>query len=743
MPNANDIEHWVETIERRYRSYLNTSFYFKDQPLRESFRAALADEGELTKGPISEETSAFEKGQGARQLAELYFPGRANDLMPALLDAPLYAHQEQSIIAAHGEDQNVVVATGTASGKTECFLYPILFHLYREYLDGNLSNPGVRAMVLYPMNALANDQLRRLGDMRQKLEDAGSEFLPTFGQYIGQTPEDRRDNYRNATQREEGRYAGEFVFREEMRNNPPNILLTNYSMLEYLLIRPDDSPLFDNGMGTNWRFIVLDEAHQYRGARGIEMGMLVRRLKQRLREGGRNEGFRCIATSATLASGTGDDAKNGVAEFAQELFGEPVTEQGIFFASLAPSQDSEPAHRNHAFLRALEGAFLVHENGVDTVVLNRSRINEGAGTPSEPLEIALCQECGQHYYVGRDSNGKLIEAVRDPSQTGFGVEYYLPIQYGTGATHELCRRCGSLSAAQSACGCNASISVKKCPSHDDYPDQLSKCETCDYQRGGIGDPVQEIVHGSDGPNAVVATALHELLPEDRRKVLAFADSRQEAAFFAWYAEDSFHKLRDRNLTLRALKEHRIPPEGLSITDLQSRLSRQWERAGLFAGSDTAESKDRRVVSAILREALSDDRRLSLSGVGLVKWFVKLPDDLEIPNSLLREPWNLQASEARLLLQLLLDEFRTRFAMELPDAPATPAWSNLLPQRTQMAYSNSPSRRRKNVREWGAQTSAIVNHFLRRLIIGNGGASLSTPDPGVDLMKKVLAGVYRP
>ena len=74
---------------------------------------------------------------------------------------------------------------------------------------------------------------------------------------------------------------GEIVFRDEMRRAPPHILLTNYSMLEYLLIRPNDSPLFDGDRGARWRTIVLDEAHQYRGAKGMEMGMLIRRLKQR------------------------------------------------------------------------------------------------------------------------------------------------------------------------------------------------------------------------------------------------------------------------------------------------------------------------------------------------------------------------------------------------------------------------------------------------------------------------------
>ena len=299
-----------------------------------------------------------------------------------------------------------------------------------------------------------------------------------------------------------------------MRRTPPHILLTNYSMLEYLLIRPYDSPLFDGGRGARWRFIVLDEAHQYRGAKGMEMGMLIRRLKQRLRDGGRKDPFRCIATSATISSSDSVEDRKGVADFAKELFGEPFSAPGIVFGESQPPAGDKQPRRYHAFLRALEGAFLVHRDGMDTVVLNRKG-ESGDRPTAEPLEIALCRECGQHYYVGRERGGKLKEAVRDPSQSDFGVDYYLPTEKGI---EMLCRRCGTVSGSNPLCGCDAVVRVKKCENHKDHADQLKECGSCGYRPGGIGDPVQEIVHGSDGPNAVIATALHELLPKDRRKV---------------------------------------------------------------------------------------------------------------------------------------------------------------------------------------------------------------------------------
>ena len=292
-------------IEERYRRYLETTFYFRDPDLRASFRIALKS-GHLSKGPYLEATPVFKKGQTPRALFRslLGFQPGEGFLKAAQGKRPLYQHQEEAIQRVF-QRHNVVVATGTGSGKTEAFLYPILLHLYQEFQAGKLA-PGVRALILYPMNALANDQRERLGKICERLEEENSPFRFTFGQYIGETPKDENDSWRHARDHLARRLPGELVLRSEIRNRPPHILLTNYSMLEYLLPRPDDSPLFDNGRARWWTFLVLDEAHQYRGSRGIEMGMLLRRLKRRLREGGRTEAFRCIATSATLAEGEKD-----------------------------------------------------------------------------------------------------------------------------------------------------------------------------------------------------------------------------------------------------------------------------------------------------------------------------------------------------------------------------------------------------------------------------------------------------
>ena len=720
MPETYEIGDWVSTIRSRYENYLKTSFYFKNAKLRKSFQEALNGEI-LVKGPFPEPARKFKTGINEKALAELFFPGESGDILPGLQDRSLWNHQERAIRATFEHQQNVVVATGTASGKTESFLYPILFSLYQQYLNDQLNSEGVRALVLYPMNALANDQRRRLGEICKKLEVAGSKFKPTFGQYIGQTPEDINDNWRHARKRYEERLPGEIVFRKEMRKSPPHILLTNYSMLEYLLIRPDDSPLFDNGRGFHWEFIVLDEAHQYRGTKGMEMGMLIRRLKQRLSDGGGENEIRFIATSATITSSAQEDDKQLVASFAKELFGEPFNLSGIIFEyTIAYSSQTEnqlnDIGRYHIFVRALEGAFLIHENGHDLIVLNRTVQGEDIGTPAVPIEIALCRECGQHYYVGRNHKNKLLEGIRDPSQSNFGVEYYLPLQLNDNlVTHYLCRQCGTLSTSEFDCGCNASIPVLKCCPHPNHPDQLKECESCGYRRGGVGDPVQEIVHGSDGPNTVIATALHGLLPEERRKVLAFADSRQEAAFFAWYAENSYEKLRDRNLILRALREYEIDKGGLSLDDIRSRLVKQWNSVGLFLENESSESQNRKAFTAILREALTDERRLSLAGVGLVDWTIEIPEDLMVPASFRKRPWNFTEDEARQLMHVLLDEIRIRRAFALPNDRSVPNWIDLFTDRPQLAFCKGGPGGRKYTRQWGSLQSAIVSHFLTRLL----------------------------
>ena len=277
--------------------YLKTTFQINDADLAALFRATI-DEHVFIKGPILEATPPFRKGCTLRHLIDegilsQRFESLNQDLLP--LDRPLYLHQERAIRRAVKEGRNLVVATGTGSGKTEIFIVTILNTLFRQQESG-LLNPGVRALLLYPMNALVNDQLKRLRQLLKSCPEI------TFGRYTGETLEKQlyaTEDYRKIHGREP--LPNEHISRERMRETPPQILLTNYAMLEYLLLRPQDNVFFDGEYSKNWKFIVLDEAHTYTGAKGIEMAMLLRRLKDRVvrSDPGR---LQCIATSATLVA---------------------------------------------------------------------------------------------------------------------------------------------------------------------------------------------------------------------------------------------------------------------------------------------------------------------------------------------------------------------------------------------------------------------------------------------------------
>jgi hypothetical protein len=825
-------------IEKRYRRYLKTTFYFKDPLLRASFEDALGS-GHLSKGPYLEATPVFKRGSPPADLfRDLLKAEPEQGFLRALQgERPLYTHQEQAIRTVF-DGRNAVVATGTGSGKTEAFLYPILLHLYREFQANNLG-PGVRALVLYPMNALANDQRERLGEICKRLKEADSPFRFSFGQYVGETPKDENDSRRHARDRladrdqqdhsiiEDGRIVhGELVLRSEMRDTPPHILLTNYSMLEYLLLRPDDSPLFDDGQARWWTFLVLDEAHQYRGARGIEMAMLLRRLKRRLREGGQTKAFRCLATSATLVGEKGDSA--GVAKFASDLFGEPFDGRDVILGEAEPiggaraenlkpedyrrlsqvlegaepvpclaamaerlgisapeADDREPAvgsvlkedgratrlrqlvtgtpkavpsvadqifsdlpqpervdalselvalllrakapitdaslisARYHLFLRSLEGAFLSFWPE-RKVVLDRK-----ASSPGALFEVGLCRECGQHYLVGKVAGHKLLEAVRDPGRDDFGAEFFLPVDGPSSGDEDadddraeqyrLCVRCGEIRRLpnEPQCGHNAGVLLQKQAEAKDREDQLPRCAACGY-RGS--DPVREVVHGTDGPHAVIATTLYQNLPETRRKVLAFADSRQEAAFFAWYLEDSYKDILHRNLLRKVAQEQGSQSsEGSSLHDLATGLRDIYRSKSVFPPATSALELLHKAWLAVYREFLTDEPRISLEGVGLAKWSVMWPDWFRVPEVLTGAPWSLSQQEARDAIFVLLDSMRSRRAVELHADKSVPlTWIDLGLQAAQMRFRIGDPKKQKWVSRWDGGTGSRVR-FMEELL----------------------------
>ncbi len=309
------------TIEQEYRDYLISILTVRNNEITQKAEQAIK-KSTFVKGPYLETTPPFKTGRSLRDLhKEGILSGEFEKIASEIhYDRALYLHQETAIRKITSEGKNIIVATGTGSGKTECYFLPIFDSLMKQAEEGTL-NSGVQALLLFPMNALANDQLKKLRQLLAHYPQI------TFGRYTGESSFDDEESARREYEQKynESPLPNECLSRPRMQNDPPHLLLTNYSMLEYLLLRPDDSKFFDGLLAKNWRFLIIDEAHTYKGANGTEIALLLRRLKERISHN-TDRKLRCIATSATLGN---EDAKDDLAEFATSIFGEPFIANDI------------------------------------------------------------------------------------------------------------------------------------------------------------------------------------------------------------------------------------------------------------------------------------------------------------------------------------------------------------------------------------------------------------------------------
>ncbi|WP_292218275.1 DEAD/DEAH box helicase [Mesorhizobium sp.] len=292
------------------------------------YSEALA-KADLVKGPYLEAIPDYDKGASLRDLVydetlcDQWLRLEESPTGRHLLDRRLHVHQERAIRTAF--EGNYLVATGTGSGKTESFLYPLVDRILR---DGALGTPGVRAILVYPLNALATDQLFfRIAPLL--LRDLGDPGI-TFGRYTGQvragSPReaelaDLRENAPLMRELAGASFESWLLSRTEMLARPPHILVTNYAMLEHVLLLPRNRPLLE---GSNLHTLVLDEIHAYAGAQAIETSFLIRKLKNRL---DLDQGkVRCVGTSASLDP----EKETQLREFGEKIFGEPFDRAVIF-----------------------------------------------------------------------------------------------------------------------------------------------------------------------------------------------------------------------------------------------------------------------------------------------------------------------------------------------------------------------------------------------------------------------------
>lgn len=288
-------------VEQGIKDFLRTTFPVTTPFFSNILENFLAEPGNVFKGPFLDIQLPYQQGK----VGTGYFP----DLPMAF---PPYLHQEKSFERLSGPNpQSTIVATGTGSGKTECFIYPILDYCYRHR-----GEPGIKAILIYPMNALATDQAGRLAKLIHNSKLKGH---ITAGIYIGQ-----QEKASSMLMTQERLISDKHT----LRLSPPDILLTNYKMLDYLLIRPDDRPLWQHNSPESLRFLVVDELHTFDGAQGSDLACLIRRLKARLAIP--KDTLCCVGTSATLGT---SEVQKDLLEYADAVFGERFTDGSIISES--------------------------------------------------------------------------------------------------------------------------------------------------------------------------------------------------------------------------------------------------------------------------------------------------------------------------------------------------------------------------------------------------------------------------
>lgn len=457
MENKYTINSVAEQLHRKLREYLETQYPISNPELQKKRTLLLDSPGVISSVPYVEATPRYELGSTYEQMN---LPNASKELMTKLASLSpsvgvfqrLYAHQQEAMESFIQHNQDLIVATGTGSGKTETFMYPILNTLYLEAIERpeQFAKRAVRALILYPMNALVSDQMARLRRLfrdervKELFREAGGRNIQ-FGMYTSRTPfpgsptkykierlnkiiQEYLDLQRNHPDiankmKEKGKWPAkdliafkeslenltrtrkiivnptdaELFTRHEMQQIPPDILVTNYSMLEYMLLRPIERSIWQ--MTKEWLqadqrnsfLLILDEAHMYRGTSGAEVAYLIRRLQSRL--GISRDRMRCILTSASIGSKEKNEEEKKAIEFAEKLTGK-LTRRSFKFIKGAYEKRNQPRPATLAEIEALStldsDKFLEYSKSYDTFLdsfqITRKKLN-WPEPPANPLDF--------------------------------------------------------------------------------------------------------------------------------------------------------------------------------------------------------------------------------------------------------------------------------------------------------------------------------------------------------------------
>lgn len=378
------IKRTIDSLNENIYDYISTEYFGKNDALREICKPELKKDGILHQKAFIEANNAYKEINNGIQYAHI--PENVKHFLLHMASKKLgvfsnpYSHQVKALEAFHA-GKDLFISTGTGSGKTECFLWPLISKLVAEMNSHpeTWSHRGIRAVMLYPMNALVGDQMGRLrkiiGNDAKGFQEyiasiAGSPRTPQFGMYTGRTPYPgkrsksqqkelaetlEKELFADGTEEDQknirgkllslGKYPSkvdlnafinglkndidcitdprdaELITRHEMQKFCPDILITNYSMLEFMMLRPIEAKIWEDTKKwldlnhENKLLFIIDEAHMYRGASGAEVALLIQRVMHKLQIP--RERVQFILTSASIPSGP--TAKIDVINFACDL----------------------------------------------------------------------------------------------------------------------------------------------------------------------------------------------------------------------------------------------------------------------------------------------------------------------------------------------------------------------------------------------------------------------------------------
>ncbi len=598
----------------------------------------------------------FKTGKSLDQLVE---EGVAHPELTRFTKHTLYEHQSRALELASGLSRNVIVATGTGSGKTESFLLPIINSLLKERDKGDL-NEGIRAIVVYPMNALATDQIERLRTGLSEFPDI------TFGRFVGPTKDTRKE-----AQKERGSSVfpvNERASRDEMKEKPPHILITNYAMLERLLLLPRWSSLFTGKL----KWIVMDEIHSYDGSKAVEIAMLLRRVKNRT--SGENP-VQCIAASATLGDPASMKDAQRAADYASTIFGEAFSPEDLIrpvYSDKTPESDPvdifleenrkliDEYKRDsfgafHLFVRNPGGAFVclnpAHPNTSPRIRLQSRKFCPGCldqGIESRLIELGCCRKCGIEFLIAKKLSTDELVIV---DETDENVQYFrlleaqlpdwsalersltgnefdddaLQSNFQQLGSKWWCHSCSIASPTQ-ICDCGQSSVIQIADALSPEKDGKLKCNRCGSpgERSPFG-PILRPVSGIDALTSVIATSLYSQLPKadhetgaGKRKLLAFSDNRQDAAYFAPYLEESYFDLLRRRVIYKAftdLESSRYLKAPYSLDNLSAAMKNYEGNLGKTAAGNMW------TWTWLRGELITTDVGSTLSDTGLLKFYI--------------------------------------------------------------------------------------------------------------------------